>query len=566
MIRDSALLFGLTLRLAWNGFRNRPPSRMALYALAVLGIGVPIGFVAATVGFVAGRILMRFPNHDLAPLVLGGIMLGIVGILLFSSFGTVLSSLYLSTDMDPIMSAPISRRAVFAVKILSALGLNYAIVAFTAVPAVIAFGVGLDYGPLYYLLAVPAILGVPLFPEALGAILVLFLARFAPARRLREAIAVVASLFGLSLAFAGQGFRGWAEQLSGSVEVPGELITSLQSVSSLPIPPFLAGRGLAAAGAGNVGEALAGVAGLYVVTFGFFALCIWLANSMYAAGWSRMRSAGAPKGGSQRAARDAARRGLLSRAPASLAVALKDWRIIPRDLRQIVQMLSPLILLPILYFNVVASGGGRLSNALSTVEGIVPTQLDPAGIFTAGTILLACIMLVARIAQVSIGSEGRAWWLIKSAPISRTEILFGKFLAAAIPFAVLSTAMILGASIWQEFSLAGTLYGWFGIELIGLAMVTLAVAVSVRWAKMDWTDPRRMVSSWGALLTIAGFAIIGITVGGLLALPVVVQVLAPDWKLQAWLLGVAGAGAATAAIAWVSLTYGGQQLASVGER
>ena len=97
-------------------------------------------------------------------------------------------------------------------------------------------------------------------------------------------------------------------------------------------------------------------------------------------------------------------------------------------------------------------------------------------------------------------------------------------------------------------------------------MVTLAVAVSVRWAKMDWTDPRRMVSSWGALLTIAGFAIIGITGGGLLALPVVVQVLAPDWQLQAWLLGVAGAVAATAAIAWVSLTYGVRQLASVGER
>ena len=229
-------------------------------------------------------------------------------------------------------------------------------------------------------------------------------------------------------------------------------------------------------------------------------------------------------------------------------------------------MLSPLILLPILYFNVIASGGGRLSGALSTVEGMVPTDLDPTGIFTAGTILMACIMLVARIAQVSIGSEGRAWWLIKSAPISRTEILFGKVLASAIPFAVLSTAMILGASIWQEFSVVGTLYGWFGIELVGLAMVTLAVALSVRWAKMDWTDPRRMVSSWGALLTLAGFAIIGITVGGLLALPVVVQILAPNWQLQAWLFGVTGAVAATAAVVWVSLTYGVKQMASVGER
>ena len=55
---------------------------------------------------------------------------------------------------------------------LDSVGVNYAIIALTALPALITYGVGLGYGPLYYVLMLLALVGTPLLPAGLGALLV----------------------------------------------------------------------------------------------------------------------------------------------------------------------------------------------------------------------------------------------------------------------------------------------------------------------------------------------------------------------------------------------------------
>ena len=94
-----------------------------------------------------------------------------------------------------------------------------------------------------------------------------------------------------------------------------------------------------------------------MITFGFFAGCVWVADSIYATGWVRMQSGGVARR-SRRAwpatPRNAAGSGA---AQPILAIALKDWRVIPRDLRNFAQLLWPLVVLPVLYFNLL--GGGR---------------------------------------------------------------------------------------------------------------------------------------------------------------------------------------------------------------
>ena len=50
------------------------------------------------------------------------------------------------------------------------------------------------------------------------------------------------------------------------------------AIANLPIPPLVAGRGLAAAGDGDLGGRIDGLAGFLVLTFGFFAVCVWLAE------------------------------------------------------------------------------------------------------------------------------------------------------------------------------------------------------------------------------------------------------------------------------------------------
>jgi ABC-2 type transport system permease protein len=168
-------------------------------------------------------------------------------------------------------------------------------------------------------------------------------------------------------------------------------------------------------------------------------------------------------------------------------------------------------------------------------------------------------------AATSISMEGKAWWLLKAAPITPGELLRGKLSAALIPFAVTSTLLLFGAAIWRGFSPLGALYGWYGVELIGAGMLAIAVGAAVPWAKLDWDDPRKMGSGWGGLISfLVSTAFAGLA-GALLCLPLVAAAFWPDATVIAWIVGPLGALAATAGIIWLSLWFGGRLLWRVGE-
>ena len=56
--------------------------------------------------------------------------------------------------------------------------------------------------------------------------------------------------------------------------------------------------------------------------------------------------------------------------------------------------------------------------------------------------------------------EGQAWWLLKIAPVSGLELLRGKFAAASVPFALLSTVLLLGRGDLAAASAPGRLALW----------------------------------------------------------------------------------------------------------
>ena len=62
----------------------------------------------------------------------------------------------------------------------------------------------------------------------------------------------------------------------------------------------MAGRGLAALGYGNWGVAFISFGAFLGIALGFFVFCVWVANSLYAAGWLRMQSSGNARRSKQR--------------------------------------------------------------------------------------------------------------------------------------------------------------------------------------------------------------------------------------------------------------------------
>jgi ABC-2 type transport system permease protein len=565
LLSDTWLLLTLRWQMTWNGFRSRPSIRQALSVLFGVALLGAAGAGTAVLGRIFGLLLRRYPDVALEGLLPGVVLTLITLILLLSSFGVALGSLFLSSDLELLMAAPVDRRAVFVSKVLDGMGWYYTLTAVLALPALLFYGSTLGYGPLYYVLATLTVLGAPLLPASLGAVLVMIVARFAPARRVREVLGLFAALVGVSCSLVGQTSRVWSGRLREIGLRPESAIEDLQRIAAVPIPSFVAGRGLAAAGTGDWMAALANVAGFFALTFGVFAGCVLLADSMYATGWVRMQSSGSARRSRARAAREASRAGWLGRAPAALAIALKDWRVIPRDLRNFAQLLTPLIILPAVYVNLLSASSRRGGSRLNEVERLASGVFDSQGIFVAIGILSVCVLIFGRIAATSISREGKAWWLLKAAPITAQELLGGKLLAAAGPYFLLSTVLLAGAALWLGFSPFGAFYGWLGIELIGIGMLAIGVACGVPWARLDWDDPRRMGLGWGAVVSSIVSFLFAFVAGLLLCLPLFVEAYLPAYAPAAWVLALGGAVVLGVGTVALSLQFGAARLPAVGE-
>lgn len=564
LLADTWLLLTLRWQMMINKFQHRSTGARLLTILGLLALAVPFTALSAAVGFGGGWLLKTFPDLALEGILPGLILTAVAVVLLITSFGTALGSLFLSSDLELLMIAPVDRRAVFLSKLLDGVESNYLIIAVVALPALITYGLGQGYGPLYYLLALPTLLGTPLLPEGLGALAVLLIARFAPARRVREVLGLAAALFGISCSVIGQTSRFWFSPSVGRTGSSADMHaiqSQLESFAALPLPSLVAGRGLAAAGHGDLAGAVVGLAGFSLITFGFFAGCVLVAERLYNNGWVRMQSSGNARRSQARVARDAAHIGWMGRASAPLALALKDWRMIPRDLRNFAQLLGPLVMLPVLYFNLL--GGGRRSLNLTELTGnLITTALDPAGIGIAIGILTGTVLICTQVATTAISMERHSWWLIKIAPITAGEIARGKYLSAWVPFAVLSTLLMAGASLWRGFSPLGALYGWFGIELLGAGILAMALGFGMRWPRLGWDNPKQMNSGWASLATLGGETVVGLIGGGFLCLPAFAP---PQWALAAWVIGPLGAILLTALGAWGALTFGLSHLSAIGE-
>jgi len=565
LLADTWLLLTLRWQMMLNKFQHRSTGGRLLTTMGLLAIALPVAFLSAGVGFGGGWLLRTFPDLALEGILPGLILTVVALMLLITSFGTALGSLFLSSDLELLMIAPVDRRAVFLSKLLDGVESNYLIIAVVALPALITYGLGQGYGPLYYVLALPTLLGTPLLPEGLGALGVLLVARFAPARRVREVLGLAAALFGLSCSALGQTSRLW---FTPNIARPGTspdmhaLQTQLEGFAALPLPSLVAGRGLAAAGHGDLAGAAVGLAGFSLITFGFFAGCVLVAERLYNNGWVRMQSSGNARRSQARVARDAAHVGWMGRASVPLALALKDWRMIPRDLRNFAQLLGPLVMLPVVYFNLLGGSGRRSLDLTELAGGLVQTALDPAGIGIAIGILTGTVLICTQIAATAISMERHSWWLLKIAPISASELVRGKYLSAWVPFAVLSTLLMAVASLWRGFSPLGALYGWFGIELLGASILAMALGFGMRWPRLGWDNPKQMNSGWASMATLGSETVVGLIGGGFLCLPAFTP---PQWALTAWIIGPLGAILLAALGAWGALAFGLSHLSDIGE-
>jgi ABC-2 type transport system permease protein len=265
--------------------------------------------------------------------------------------------------------------------------------------------------------------------------------------------------------------------------------------------------------------------------------------------------------------------------PPTVAVLRKDLRVIPRDLTNMAQVLSPLaiglffVLQQLLY--PVRFGSEDLPQ-----DFVVPLL----SMLSAGVAAGVSAMIMTRFGLTAFSFEGRSYWIIKSSPIGRRELVNAKFLAAYLPFLMLSGGLIILLEIARAFSdarlfgdelifatlsaidLPMMLYAFFVTAVVGAGTVAITLAIGAARPNMRWDTPHEMLTPDIGCMSIVLYGGYGAVTGVSLALPAAVSrfsVIEAPWLIWGWGLG---AGLALTAIAVVGgLRVAAGELDAIGE-
>jgi hypothetical protein len=170
----------------------------------------------------------------------------------------------------------------------------------------------------------------------------------------------------------------------------------------------------------------------------------------------------------------------------------KDALVLRRDLRQLSQLVTPLIF-GVIYGIMFLRGGSEPPAG----QGEAPDWFMESfrTLLSYGNIGLSVFvgwMLLGRLASMGFSAEGKNYWMIKAAPVNARQMLTAKFLVAYLPSLGLSLLFLGAFSVLQKVPIASAAYSMLALTLCLAGMTGILLAFGVTGAKFDWEDPRRI--------------------------------------------------------------------------
>jgi len=220
---------------------------------------------------------------------------------------------------------------------------------------------------------------------------------------------------------------------------------------------------------------------------GLFLAVILLANRLYLSGWLRMQSSGA-------AAQDIGEQpGLFGGSSLDFLLGYKDWLLRIRDPRMLATMFTAIVLAGFVLFMLLKPNedGSSLFGLSDVLEGDGVNLLSP-GVIIAGLIYFAGYMAFLRISVTALSIERSSFYILKTAPVSASQLLRAKTFGIYLPYAAIATVGMLLGMFLVKFSLIWMPYGLLVLLIMGYGLLSFLVSLGFLYPKFDWDDPRRM--------------------------------------------------------------------------
>ncbi len=458
---------------------------------------------ALTVLFIAGdywffhRILIYFNElpADVGEILiiqlLNLLCLTFFSMLIFSNIIASISTMYMSRDLDLLISSPISMRHLLMSKyIYTMINSSWMAVLFI-IPVLVAYG-EVNYAPWGYYLAIPIVLAPFLVvPAGIGIMITMTLMRFFPARRAYQVLSFVGLFFIAGLVMF---FRFLQPEKFLGKDVPDELI--IQFVEKLKVPDYewlpssVMARTLQLGAFGDW-EFFWGKLGLlYIMALITILVTLTIAVKIYYNGWASAyaadRSIAPPE--DERWFYKLVR---LIVAPVSSevrALAIKDIKLFWRDTGQWSQLFMLGALVVVYIFNI-----RNLPLETVYLRNIVSVM----NIGLAGIVLAA---VAVRFVFTTTSLEGRSFWAVKTAPVGFGRFLWGKFFLYLFPLLLLAEILVVASNLllgvdWFVMAIsAGT------VALLTIGLTGLGVGMGAIYPVFDYENVAEISASTGAVI------------------------------------------------------------------
>lgn len=488
--QDFWLLTATQLRLTWNKLRQWPAKIWLLMGLPALGFLALLTYL----GFLAFGALESM-TPDIARGFLS--MLFMIGVASQVFFGitAAFATLYMSEDLELLFMAPVSTRAVFAVKTLViAAGNLLPALLFVTLPAIFY---GLLFGAplLYYVWALVLTLGLMAVGTALAELINLGVMRIVPPHRSKEAIGVIGAVAGIMIALIFQ-IPNMVMGSGGSLDINQWLVQQERLLGVMDYFPW-----------GWSSWALVnGASGYNLLALGWSLLVLALGTAVFSCaflvvergfrrGWISLSQGEGGRRRGRKSVRPAAEHmdisalkkwdnlvGTASPWQGMWAVAKKDLLYMKRDTREWFGYLTPLFIMAFFIARVLFFPGPGAHQTLVMV------------------LIMYTIMFSGNMALQSFGREGESDWLLNSVPLAGWPVVWGKLLATVLPTLVLMEALLTGTGLAIGLAPNILLSMAVGAVLISLGSSAIGLYYSITNCRYNPDKPQQRISGGAAML------------------------------------------------------------------
>ena len=473
--------------------RLAPGDGLKTVVLTLLGFG----FWAFMFG-VSFKVLTYFRAIEglgdlLALRLLSMILLTFFSILVFSNIVTSLSTFYLSGELDILLSSPVKIENIYRAKFIETIVDSSWMTLIYGLPVFIAYGMVFKASLAYYLGLVLTIVPFLIIPAGIGIIVTMLLVNAFPARRAKDILVLLGLLFFVVMYILFRMLQ--PEKLVDPDTFPTlvQYLTAMRAPVSPLLPSYWATETLSPLLRTVKGETLFYLLMLWSTAAASIVIGEWVCGRIYYTGWSRSQEGKKSPISRSRAADAFFRMLSLPFKGKMRAIVLKDVKLFFRDTSQWSQLflLFALMVVYIYSFKLLpleraAMPSFYLQNLLSFLN------LGMVGFVTSA--------VAVRFVFPAVSLEGASFWIIRAAPISIRDFLWGKFWSSLLPLLVLAEVLIVLSNTLLKVTPFMMNLGIVTVFMMTFGITSLGVGLGAVFPKFKHENVAQIPTGFGGIV------------------------------------------------------------------